>query len=100
MIALKLACGHPVKTDVVPMLQYTDDTNYVWCPTCRELKDSRIPLDWCEIVGALSYVPSGAPVVMPRDFIRVQPRLRGKPNRQRPLPYVRGLLGTSGRGRG
>lgn len=99
MPILKLSCGHRIVTDVAPMLQYPDDINYVWCPSCRESAfNPRIPLEWNEIVGySMSPMQDGLPQVMPSEIMRLQPRLKGKPSRIRPFPYTKGRLGTGRR---
>lgn len=84
---VKLVCGHTVATDVNMTLQFPDDTHYVFCRAC---KDAGAAIAFQEVVSVndVPNVPSGIKSVLPGDILRLQPKLRGKPERQRPFPYV------------
>ena len=87
-VIAKLDCGHSVELDIMPRLQYPDDTHYIRCPNCGSDPTAWKTISSCREVNDVSDVPSGTPFIMRADILRLQPSV--PPNRIRIFPYKQG----------
>lgn len=97
---LSLMCSHTVYTRVKLLQQYEQDDHYVFCPPCRQNKESDIyarpPSAWTRVLRVegvsndeVRDVRQWAAFLLSRDILRLQPNVPA--NRIRPFPYVKGI---------
>ena len=82
---LLLECGHEVATDVELRTQYENDQHFVNCPHNHEFSWYRVT-STLEVTYEMRELLSGLPRIVPRNILRLQPRIAKLP-RYRPFPY-------------
>lgn len=82
---LTLECGHKVATDVELKVQYERDSHMVNCPHNHDFSWRQVT-DNTEVTYEMRELLSGIPRIVPRNILRLQPRIQRLP-RYRPFPY-------------